>query len=65
MKCSAYKCWCKNQEMVEGKIIRDNIDDLLMQVDGGGIYISTGGYTEHWASESDFYQEYPDEVQPE
>lgn len=61
-KCNAHKCWCGNREMVVDQTVRDNTDDLLLKVDNGGIYIATGGYTEHWASDSDFYQEYPVEA---
>ncbi len=59
-KCSAHNCWCGNREMEITATIRNNTDDLMMKVDGGGIYISTGGYTEHWAEESDFVQQYPE-----
>jgi len=62
MKCEAYKCWCGNGEMKVDQVVRDSIDDLLVKVDGAGIYIATGGYTEHWADASDFYQQYPDET---
>ena len=59
-KCNAHGCWCGNRDMEVDKIARENQDDLMMKVDGGGIYISTGGYTEHWAVDSDFIQQYPE-----
>ena len=59
-KCNAAGCWCGNREMEITKTVRNEMDDLMLKVDGCGIYISTGGYTEHWADESDFIQQYPD-----
>lgn len=61
-KCNAHNCWCGNREMEVNETIRENTDDLLLKVDDGGMYLATGGGTEHWASESDFYQEYPGEA---
>ena len=59
-KCEAANCWCGNREMSVDAIIRNQTDDLLLKVDNGGIYIATGGYTEHWSDEADFKSEYPE-----
>ena len=61
-KCNAHECWCGNREMEITSEIRNSMDDLLLMVDGAGVYLATGGCTEHWAVDSDFYEQYPEEA---
>lgn len=63
MKCEAYKCWCGGKKLETAEIVKDNDGkEIYLKLKDGGAYLATEGYTEHWASELDMLNEYPEIV---